>query len=105
MNTLYILLCAAVGLTFYGMGEVGSKLWSMSPSWWLGGFIVVVYSAAILPWLLALRQYGQLSALTTAWSCAYVVVGVMVGVGFGEAVTLRQAIGMLLAIIAILLVY
>jgi drug/metabolite transporter (DMT)-like permease len=107
MNSkLIVLLLLCGSLTTYAIGEYLSKVWTEKPSWWLGFTVAFVYSLGVAAWLPALKIHGQLFALSTVWSCAYVVIGILVGlIAFHETPTTTQTIGLILAIIASILAY
>lgn len=97
-----ILVC--ISLFFYAGGEYVTKVWSLKPSWSLAILAIVLYMIGVILWLPALRQHGQISALSTVWSCLSIVVCVAIGVfGFNEELTLRQITGIILALLATLL--
>lgn len=87
---------------FYGLGEYLSKCWSQEPTTAGATWVVLAYSIAAVCWLPALRAHGSLAILTTIFS----VVGTLVGVGVGlcifrEPATVRQLVGIGLALISI----
>jgi len=101
---LLALILVCVSLFFYAGGEYFTKVWSLKPSWSLAVLATVLYTIGAILWLPALRQHGQISALSTVWSCLSIVVCVAIGVfGFSEELTMRQIIGIILALLATLL--
>lgn len=105
-DVLLILLFGIWSMIWYAAGEWTSKLWADKPSWLMYIAVLVTYDIGIIGWLLALRQHGQLSAMTTIWACATLINGVLVGIlVFGEVLTIQQLIGVILALAATALVF
>lgn len=101
-----------VSLIFYALGEYYSKVWSLRPIWnssaaWCMAVIVVFcYALSGVAWLPALREHGQLSALSAVWSCLSIMVCVAIGtIIFKEELTARQIIGLILALLASILTF
>ena len=98
------LLLVLASLIFYAGGEYFTKVWTLKPTWPLAVLATALYTIGAILWLPALRQHGQLSALSTVWSCLSIIVCVAIGVwGFQEELTTRQIIGIILALLATLL--
>jgi multidrug transporter EmrE-like cation transporter len=101
MNKLMALLLVGVSLIFYAFGEYYSKIWSLKPSLSTAVLTTILYAISAILWLPALREHGQLSALSAVWSCLSVTICVIIGVYvFGETLTTCQIIGLALAFIA-----
>ncbi len=104
-KTLAIVLIG-VSLIFYTAGEYTSKLWSLKPSWSLFITTLIAYSTGASLWLPALREHGQLSALSAVWSCLSISICVGLGVFvFGEQLSPRQIAGLVLALLATILTF
>jgi drug/metabolite transporter (DMT)-like permease len=95
------LLCS---LAFYTVAEYVSKLFSNAPGicwkwiWWAWG----AYSINVFFWLASLKSKNELAILSTIYSLAYIISSVFLGyVMFGELITTRQWIGIVLSIIAV----
>lgn len=57
-------------------------------------------------WLPALREHGQLSALSAVWSCLSIIICILIGVClFNEELTTRQIVGLILAIMASIITF
>jgi multidrug transporter EmrE-like cation transporter len=98
-----LVLCS---LVFYSIGEYYSKLWSLGPSKIFFLIVLASYSMSGVMWLPALRLHGQLSALSAVWSCLSIIICILVGVlMFGEELSTRQVIGLVLAVAASILTF
>lgn len=97
---IWLLLgCSMIG---YALAEYWSKLWSLTPSWLLAYAAVFGYLINVAFWLPALREHQHLAVLSMIYSLAYCLVSVFIGVMlFHEALSLRQELGIVLALIAI----
>lgn len=108
MNSRTIAIAlVCVSLVFYSFGEYYSKVWSLRSVWnspvaWAMAFVVIFcYAMSGVAWLPALREHGQLSALSAVWSCLSIIICVAIGtIIFKEHLTIRQVIGLILALIA-----
>lgn len=99
-----LLICCS--LVFYAGGEYYSKVWSLRPSWSVAMLVTLLYAIGAVLWLPALREHGQLSALSAVWSCLSIVICVIIGVWcFGEELNVRQMIGLFLALVASVLAF
>lgn len=88
----------------YGAGEYFSKIWSEKPSLLLAIITVSCYAISVLAWLPALRAHGTLAVLSTIFALIGLLAGVVIGIFiFHEPVTLKQYIGISLAIVATIL--
>ena len=104
MNKSVIVLGLLAWMLFYGAGEYLSKLWSQRPSPLLTILIVSSYSIGALFWLPALRAHGGLAVLTTIFSVAGTLAGVLIGLLiFKEVVTIQHLVGIGLALVSIVL--
>ena len=106
MNKAIALLLVAFSLIFYGVGEYYSKVWCLKPNWSLAILVTSLYAISGAMWLPALRQHGQLSALSAVWSSLSVIICVLLGVFlFHEQLSTRQIIGLVLALFAVILTF
>lgn len=98
MSLLWILL----SLLFFAAGEAASKHWSEhTDRYWYAVLAVFTYIICEIPWLIALKEKSHLTSLGTLWSIGAVVVTILVGmVWFKETITLKQEIGLGLALVA-----
>lgn len=88
-----------VSTTFFAVGEYMSKKWGTNPSWTLAIEVTVVYAVGAFLWLPSLLNQGKLSIIGTMWALLGAVLTVAIGIFiFREEVTLRQTIGIALAI-------
>jgi multidrug transporter EmrE-like cation transporter len=98
-------LWSICGLLAYGLGEYFAKKYADSPTWPNGFLSVLGYSTCGACFLPALQAYNTLSALGIAWTAAYALVSVALGLWvFGESLAPAQLVGACLAIAAIILV-
>ena len=99
-----LLLFASLSCT--AAGDYLAKAWSVRP---VSATLYAVLGCSLcstLAWAYSLRNHGQISAIGVIWSLGNVAICLLIGwVGFGEALSLRQWIGCLLAIAASLLMF
>ena len=107
MNSkLFAIALVFCSLIFYSIGEYYSKLWSLGPNKIFFIIVLAAYAMSGVMWLPALRLHGQLSALSAVWSCLSILVCMGIGLlAFGESLSTRQIIGLILAIIASILTF
>ena len=94
----------AIGsMCFYGIGEWASKKWSLSINANRYLFLLFFgYMMNVVCWLPALKSHGSISILGTIYSTLYTIMTIVVGtLIFGEAVSIKQWIGISFAILAI----
>ena len=100
-NIWMLLGCSLVG---YALAEYWSKLWALDSTLLLASGALLGYLINIVFWLPALKQHQGLAVLSMIYSLAYCLVSVAIGVVmFHEALTPRQEIGIVTALIAIAL--
>ena len=103
---LYIIALMSAALSLYAMGEYTSKLWTLSPSWWMGIVTCCLFSISTIPWLYALRAHGHLSALGPVFTLIGLVICVLMGTFlFEETITSKQIVGLIFALLATFLIY
>jgi len=91
-------------LLFYTFAEYSSKLFSNTTALKWAFLAWVGYSINVFFWLGALKSKNELAIISTFLSIAYVISSVILGyVIFGETITIKQWIGIILAICAIAL--
>jgi len=96
-----ILLLIFIAFIFQTFAEYFSKVWTLKPTWGLAILIVLLYAVASIIWLPALREHGQVSALAAVWCCLSMISCAIIGVfGFQETLSIRQIIGLVLALLA-----
>jgi drug/metabolite transporter (DMT)-like permease len=97
---IWLLLgCSMIG---YALAEYWSKLWSLAPGRLLACAAVLGYLINVVFWLPALKEHQHLAVLSMIYSLAYCLVSVAIGVlMFHETLSLRQELGIVLALIAI----
>lgn len=90
-----------LGVLLSLVGEAASKQWANT-----GGRIalwvaIVAYSATQFPWYAALKERNHLAIMATIWCLAGVVGAVILGrFVFGEELTAKQWVGIVLAFAA-----
>ena len=90
--------------TFFAIGEYMSKKWGANPSWIFAIEVTIVYAIGAFLWLPSLLNNGKLSIVGTMWALLGAVLTVAIGIFiFREEVTIRQTIGIVLAIAALAL--
>lgn len=88
----------------FGFGEYISKAFSLKPSMFLAGIIVIPYVVGVWLWLPAILKMQSLSVAGTIWNVMSTIVTICIGVFiFKEQLTYVNAIGILFAILAIIL--
>jgi multidrug transporter EmrE-like cation transporter len=88
----------------FGFGEYISKLFSLKPSVFLAGIIVVPYVIGVWLWLPAVLKMQSLSVAGTIWNVMSTVVTVAIGViVFKEHLTYTTVLGILFALTSIVL--
>lgn len=91
-------------LLFYCAAEYLSKKWALTQANWMAGLAVAGYALNAVCWFPALKNHGSLAVLGSIYAVAYVLGTVAIGwLGFHEIITLRQWLGIGLAIVAIIL--
>lgn len=101
MNAGLILLAGAL---FYASGEVWSKLYANTHRLTCACTALVFYLGSAICFLRGLSRINSLSVYGTLWNVSYALVTVAIGAGrFHEPVTLRQWLGILSGVAAILL--
>lgn len=88
----------------FGFAEYISKLFSLKPSLFLAGIIVVPYVIGVWLWLPAILKMQSLSVAGTIWNVMSTIVTVGIGVIiFKEHLTYTNVVGILCAIMSIIL--
>jgi len=91
-------------LVFYCAAEYLSKKWTLTQAHWMAALAVLGYALNALFWFPALKNHGSLAVLGSIYAVAYVLATVAIGwLGFHEAITLRQWVGIGLALVSITL--
>jgi drug/metabolite transporter (DMT)-like permease len=99
----YLLVMAS--LVFFAIGESASKAWANHQRWWLVFVMLLSYCIGSIVWLPAIKEHNHLTSLGTFWNMGAMVITVLVGAcAFGEVVSARQWVGIVLALIACWLV-
>ena len=81
-----------------------SKEFALRPGWDLFIFIIIVDVISVTTWLPAIFQKNQLSITGVIWSLVSLMLTVGVGIlFFKEQLTLTQALGILLGVVAVVL--
>jgi len=89
---------------FFAAGEFMSKEFALRPGWDLFIFIIIVDVISVTTWLPAIFQKNQLSITGVIWSLVSLMLTVGVGIlFFKEQLTLTQALGILLGVVAVVL--
>lgn len=105
MNGLMVIPALAwltLSTIFFAIGEYMSKKWGMNPSWLFAIEIGLVYGFGSMLWLPALLHKNQLAVVGTFYALMSVVTTIAIGIFvFREAITVTQSIGLLLAFIAL----
>lgn len=97
-------LSIIMSMVFYAMAEYASKKWTIVPGYLWYWSAVLAYLINIFFWLKALKIYGGLAVLSTIYSALFSIVAVLVGVYvFGEILNVKQWIGIIFAIVAVIL--
>jgi len=89
----------------FGVGEYLSKIWGMAPSWKMTICVIIPYIIGVLFWLPALLiGENALAKIGSIWNllsfCVTIAVGTII---FHEGLTIKNIIGLVLAIISIIL--
>lgn len=88
----------------FGFGEYISKLFSLKPSLFLAGIIVIPYVIGVWLWLPAVLKMQSLSVAGTIWNVMSTIVTISIGVLiFKEQLTYANVAGILCAILSIIL--
>jgi drug/metabolite transporter (DMT)-like permease len=101
-----VLWWLAWALAFSRGGDYFAKVWVLRSSWSIAALALAFYAAASVAWMLSLRQYGQLATLGVVFSAISLVACVATGMLiFGEHISPRQIVGLVLALLACLLAF
>ena len=96
----------ALLITFELIADVLSKKWSLGSGWLFAAGALSAYLVANVFWLFALKNGSGLARGATIFSVSSAIVAVALGVFlFHEKVSSAQAVGMVLGIVAIALIF
>lgn len=102
--SLHYLIWLVLSAVFFAAGEFLSKKFALNPKFSLVALILASYIFGTLAWLPAILQRNQLSIVGAIWSVMSLLATVSIGILiFSEKLSLTGAIGIVIAIIAIVL--
>lgn len=81
-----------------------AKAWALSPGAWRLALVLVLYTAGNLIMLRLIRDFGMGVALSLSAVIQLVAVNVVAVAWFGEAIGGIQAVGIVLAIVAVAMI-
>ena len=103
INYIFWLILSAL---FFAAGEFWSKKFALSPRFSYVILIVAIYSLGTLAWLPAILQKNSLIIAGAIWTILSLSTTILIGLYiFGEKLSLTGIAGIVVAFIAIILLY
>ena len=91
-------------LVFYAAGEYFAILYSLSQTWKLFFFAMLMYIFKSALWLPAVAAGKSLTVISTIWNLSYMMMAPIIGLAmFKETITTCQGIGLGLGLAAMVL--
>lgn len=102
--TLWGLGQLAISTVIFLLAGSAAKVWALSPSHWRLVLVIALYSVGNLIMLRLIRDFGMGVALSLSAVIQLVAVNVVAVGFFGERVGMIQAVGLVVAVIAVALI-
>ena len=91
-------------ILFETVADIFAKKYGIKPHWSLAAGAISFYIICNTFWLCSLRNGMLLSIGTSVFAVCTAVLGIAIGLAYGETIITRQCIGIILGIIAIMFI-
>ena len=93
-----------ISVLICGIGEYTCKQWSITPTWKMMTVSLIAYVVGSAAWFPVVRQSQHIIIAWMLWAVLSAFTTVLVGLHFGEVLTVPQWIGIVLGVISIILI-
>jgi multidrug transporter EmrE-like cation transporter len=102
--TSFVWSILLLAMIFYGVGEYCCKCFANNGRYTNMVVALIFYSFNTLLFLSCLSKFNSLTILGTIWNLGYLLITLALGLFvFGEAITMKQEIGIIFGAIAVVL--